>query len=226
VGWVVRDFTQQAGLRHAAYRLGSVPGKPHLDPVQFMTYSDDWSRRYYSRRYFAIDPVVAVPMHGILPTDWASFTKRSPAVKTLFGEAREHGVGRQGVTIPIRGCVGEVALTCFTSDEADEEWRKLKPSRLPLLHTASFLIHERVMEVVGARDRTRAPALSPRELDCLKYCAAGLRDMEIAKVLNISKKVVNAYLDSVRHKLSASTRPNAIARAIRLGLITADVDVS
>ena len=92
-----------------------------------------------------------------------------------------------------------------------------------MLLIASFLVHDRVMEIIGGRNLNAVLLLSPRELDCLKYCAAGLRDNQIAKSLGISQPVVSAYMDSARHKLGASTRPNAVARAIKFNLISADI---
>jgi DNA-binding CsgD family transcriptional regulator len=188
-------------------------------PIQLLTYPEEWVSLYAERRYLAIDPVVPAAFSGILPVDWNSLPRESRAVKTLFAEAEEHGVGSQGITIPIRGCHGEAALACFTAEESGGDWKASKPGRVPLLHNASYLIHERVQVILGNRKGAVVRTLSPRELDCLKYCATGLRDEQIASTLRISRRVVSAYLDSARYKLQAATRPHAVARAVQLGLI-------
>jgi DNA-binding CsgD family transcriptional regulator len=191
--------------------------------VTILTYPVEWVSRYLGEKYETIDPVVSVAAHGILPTDWSSFARRSAKVRTLFGEAREHGVGQHGMTIPLRGRFGEIALFSFTSDESEDVWTELKRLTLPALHVASFLVHQRALDLTVKPNHSRAPILSPRELDCLKYLAAGMRDRQIADTLKISGSVVWAYVESMRHKLGASTRAHAVSIGIKLSIISSDL---
>lgn len=61
--------------------------------------------------------------------------------------------------------------------------------------------------------------LTPRELDCLRWFAEGKTSQEIAIILGISSRTVNMHANSIIVKLNASNRINAVAKAIRHGLI-------
>jgi DNA-binding CsgD family transcriptional regulator len=71
-------------------------------------------------------------------------------------------------------------------------------------------------------DRPRGPAvtLAPRELDCLRWSAAGKTSGEIAAILGVSENTVNSYLAAAAQKMNAVNRVQTVAQAIRLGLLT------
>lgn len=63
-------------------------------------------------------------------------------------------------------------------------------------------------------------SLSPRQKEVLKLYAEGLSYKRIASRLNLnSHKTVEAHLDAIRGKLSASTRRECIKKAITLGVL-------
>ena len=66
----------------------------------------------------------------------------------------------------------------------------------------------------SARDK-----LSTREIECLRWAAAGKSSDEIAIILGISVYTVSSYFKSATRKLEAVNRMQAIACAMRLKLI-------
>jgi DNA-binding NarL/FixJ family response regulator len=70
---------------------------------------------------------------------------------------------------------------------------------------------------------TRGPGhstrLTPRELDVLSLLAEGLQHDEIGRRLGISSETVRTHLRKASGRLGASTRTQAVATALRLGLI-------
>jgi DNA-binding CsgD family transcriptional regulator len=66
----------------------------------------------------------------------------------------------------------------------------------------------------------RHPALSTREIEILQWTAAGKSQQDIGDILGISYRTVEVHLRSARSKLFALTTPQAVGRAIGLGLIT------
>jgi DNA-binding NarL/FixJ family response regulator len=73
-----------------------------------------------------------------------------------------------------------------------------------------------------ALTRIAAPAtrLTQRELDVLELLAEGLQHEEIGRRLGISSETVRTHLRKASDRLGASTRTQAVATALRLGLIT------
>ncbi len=61
--------------------------------------------------------------------------------------------------------------------------------------------------------------LSERETEVLAWIAEGKSDWEIANILVISRKTVNFHVENAKRKLAASTRLQAVIRAVRLGLV-------
>lgn len=67
----------------------------------------------------------------------------------------------------------------------------------------------------------RAPAggLSAREHECLVWVSQGKSSSDIGVILSLSPRTVDSYLEKVCAKLKVRTRIEAVATAIRLGLI-------
>ncbi len=65
-----------------------------------------------------------------------------------------------------------------------------------------------------------AVALSPREADVLRGVASGLTNKAIALKLGISEHTVKFHLGGAMTKLGAASRAEAVASALRLGLIS------
>ncbi|HEX6566332.1 MAG TPA: response regulator transcription factor [Chthoniobacterales bacterium] len=69
-------------------------------------------------------------------------------------------------------------------------------------------------------DSFSQPRLSQRELEVLNQIARGKSNKEIGRLLYLSEHTVKNYVKSVLRKLNATGRTEAIATAVRRGLIT------
>jgi len=85
---------------------------------------------------------------------------------------------------------------------------------------------DRAVHIAAAADRRRAaqlvqaePELTGRERDCLARIAQGASSKSIARQLALSVHTVNEYIASAMRKLQASSRSEAVATAIALGLL-------
>ncbi len=66
------------------------------------------------------------------------------------------------------------------------------------------------------------PQLTARELEILGLLAAGARNRDLAEKLYISERTVKVHIANLMDKLEARTRSEAVARAIKLGLLEPD----
>jgi LuxR family quorum sensing-dependent transcriptional regulator len=71
---------------------------------------------------------------------------------------------------------------------------------------------------IGAQRDTAI--LSEREVQCLQLIAGGKTSWAIAGILRISQHTVNAHIRNIVRKLGVATRPQAVAEAMRRGLIS------
>ena len=69
------------------------------------------------------------------------------------------------------------------------------------------------------RGSGEAKLLSRRELECLRWSAAGKSSDEIAIILSLSSHTVTAYLKTAMKKLHVKTRVQAVVMAYRLKLL-------
>lgn len=65
----------------------------------------------------------------------------------------------------------------------------------------------------------QSQALTAREMECLTALTEGLTSEGIARRLSISVPTVTMHLTNARRKLHAATREQAVAIALRTGLV-------
>ncbi len=115
------------------------------------------------------------------------------------------------------GCPYEAALARDAIDELQQLGAR------PAARIVARRLRERGVRGVprGPHPRTREnPAgLTARELEVLALVAEGLRNAQIAQRLVVSEKTVGHHVSAVLRKLDVSTRGEASAKALRLGLV-------
>jgi DNA-binding CsgD family transcriptional regulator len=73
---------------------------------------------------------------------------------------------------------------------------------------------------MGRHEQRQGEALSEREIDCLNWTAAGKTSAEISEILGLSEHTINHYLNRATRKLDTVNRTQAVAKAIRTGIIS------
>lgn len=184
----------------------------------YVTYSPAWTAHYFERKYYEIDPTLAEARRSIAPVDWNRLDK-GPAFRTVFSDAREFGISDRGLTIPVRGPYGDIGGLSVTRDCSLLEWEKLKDKIIGELQTVAVHLHDMVIRTDPLTKVLKSPALSSREVEILQWTAAGKSQQDIGDILSISHRTVEVHLRSVRQKLYSLTTPQAIGRAVSLGLI-------
>jgi DNA-binding NarL/FixJ family response regulator len=77
-----------------------------------------------------------------------------------------------------------------------------------------------LIEHVAGRSTTSASTeLSPREREVLALVAAGSENKQITRALDVSEATVKTYLKSIFDRLGVPTRAEAVAVALREGVI-------
>lgn len=87
-----------------------------------------------------------------------------------------------------------------------------------LIMTAEPL-HRTLTKPLMDRFAEKVLKLTPGEITCLELASTGLTSEEIAEVSKYQTETINSYLKSATKKLGASNRVEAVATAIRRGLL-------
>ncbi|MEH1915805.1 response regulator transcription factor [Nostoc sp.] len=85
-----------------------------------------------------------------------------------------------------------------------------------------LVLHPDAVELLSIREKVvtnPVQSLTPREIEVLGMLGSGLGNKAIAKHLHISEHTVKFHLSSIFQKLSVSSRTEAVAVGVRLGLI-------
>lgn len=121
--------------------------------------------------------------------------------------------GSPGIAFPVSAESGRTGLFIFTGDDIQGD----KDSILAL-HKLCYEIFAAVSDLKSG-SASSASTISKRELECLKLTADGRTSDDIARILKLSVHTANQYLTTVSGKLDAVNRMQAVAKAIRQGLI-------
>jgi DNA-binding CsgD family transcriptional regulator len=205
---------------HLAYLGMNVPRPEENRPVFVIsTYAKGWGERYRARDYQRIDPVLPESMKGILPLDWRNLPPLRPTAVRFFGEAHEHGVKKQGLSIPIRGAKGDLAIFTVNTDLPAADWEGFKQRNIREFLLMAFYFHQQVMALEGFSSAADIRELSRRERDMLWWTAEGKTTKEIALILGLSDRTVRFYIENAMTKLRCHSKAQCVAKAIRIGAL-------
>jgi len=206
-------------LANIAYHALYIPGAKAFNPILVLTYDPSWIERYKNNDYFKIDPVVVCGTKSFLPLDWSHLDRENAVARGFFAEADRFGVGRQGITLPVRGPEGERALFTITANMSAEEWDGRRIAYMKEFQMIAHYMHDRIVELSGYREARPKPILSTREMTCLELVAGGAVPKQIAGRLQISDRAVRLLLNSGCAKLGCANIYQAIAKMVSLEML-------
>lgn len=153
-----------------------------------------------------------------MPVDWGSVRTSSKKTINFFGEARDFGVANQGLTFPIRGVRGETAMFTINCEMPDQEWQRRRREIMHSFWIVACSFHQSVLE---GECSILSPTvkLTPREIEVLKWAAAGKSYWETSVILGVSERNIDFMMSNIRGKLCASNKAEAVVKAKRLHLI-------
>jgi DNA-binding CsgD family transcriptional regulator len=216
----LRAIAADIGMAHIAY-MRFAPDKSSDASLLTgaRTYSVQWQTRYFLKQYILIDPVLAQGSKAVLPFDWEELSRDDPAIQAFFTDAVNHGVGCNGISVPVRNRRGAYSVVSFTSNHSKTEWAVFKKNNMVKLQLISVLIDSAAS--VNLKLSSPPVKLSKREEQCLIWAARGKTYQDISDILNISFGSVKSYLDTARHKLNCANLTHAVGVAIATGVIPA-----
>jgi hypothetical protein len=116
------------GVANVAYHAVSIPGRNDTIPMLLQTYDSAWVNRYIELGYLRSDPVVQVTRRSLLPLDWIDIERSAPGAREFFSDADRFGVGRNGLSFPIRLPSQPTSPTRYGAPYASEAYATSKRS--------------------------------------------------------------------------------------------------
>jgi DNA-binding CsgD family transcriptional regulator len=137
--------------------------------------------------------------------------------KVVNGEDNRRGAGHEAV-LPLNQQKDEIAVlgVAFLYVGSHDKEPGQPGQRLSILRELRVLgnyFHGHNLRINGHTWENQT-IMSARELDCLKWVAAGKTAWEASVILGISERTVRFHLNAAREKLNSATTTQAVARAI------------
>lgn len=215
--WVRRceAFARTEGCR--LFVFGLIVPRPEGRSLQFVltNYPHEWLRIYDEFGYIRLDPVAAKILTSIRPFAWDELPVVGSRLTTFWNRAARFGL-RYGYTVPIHGPRGQHAALALSGIDRPLpiEFRKERFER-----AWSFMI-ELVEEVFGTylhQDASIVKPLLPKQREALSLIARGYSIREISEALHLHARTVEYHLREALKRLGATTREQAIVRALLNG---------
>lgn len=177
--------------------------------------------REWTRHYKTI--ITEIDTHSqrrrpLCPLIWGLARRHQLENDRLLRHARVLGI-EAAVTVPIY--FGATITSIFTFEARELKSDANLPADIieifvPMLHFSQHclqIIHQKETET------KRKLTLTNREIECLRWVAAGKSSWETGQILRCTERTVNFHINNAMRKLNVSKRPMAVAAALGLGVL-------
>ena len=216
---VVIRFAQRLGFEKVSAivvvdRLGATPEfvAVHNAPLAYMQTFEDLS---VSKR----DPIAQHCKRNTVPILWGQGTYlKSDAIEKW--EHQAHFGYRNGIAMALHMPEGRHFMLGVDRDQAlpsdgGELTRIVADLQLFAVHAQDTALRVLVSEAA----RPELPALTPRELEVLRWTMEGKVTNEISALLGIGDRTTVFHIQNAMLKLNCNSKHVAVVKALRLGLI-------
>jgi DNA-binding CsgD family transcriptional regulator len=211
-----QTLVEQLGYRyfHLTYRF-AIAGHGTTHGVLSNT-PDPWRRRYETKGYLRIDPILQQMLVAYRPFLWNELPRDLLVHRDYFADAARHGL-HDGLSGAIRFGGDEIGLFTLATPNGDPDFAcETAMAHMQLFVTRSF---EQMRERELARLDAPCIVLTCRQAEVLRSVLYGLSAKQTADHLGISQTMVERHLETVRRKLGVRSSSAAAHKAVALRLI-------
>jgi LuxR family transcriptional regulator, quorum-sensing system regulator BjaR1 len=215
----VMRYVAPFGVEHMV--ASTIPGpqssrKEQLGQLLLNRWPEEWTNRYASRGYLAYDATIRRMMSSPEPFRWnelGPLVQDNPNARRVLAEATEFNL-REGYAFSLQTLDKQTVGFSAGGRHTD-----MSPDTQGMLTLVATYAIGRAIALKQENVPDAPIILSAREREALQWAAEGKNDWEIGEVMSISEHGADKHMRSVRTKLGAINRTQAVAEAIRRGLI-------
>lgn len=215
----VMRYVAPFGVEHMV--ASTIPGpqssrKEQLGQLLLNRWPEEWTNRYASRGYLAYDATIRRLISSPEPFRWnelGPLVQDNPNARRVLAEATEFNL-REGYALSLQTLDKQTVGFSAGGRHTD-----MSPDTQGMLTLVATYAIGRAIALKQENVPDAPIILSAREREALQWAAEGKNDWEIGEVMSISEHGADKHMRSVRTKLGAINRTQAVAEAIRRGLI-------
>jgi len=165
------------------------------------------------------DPVMQHCKRNTMPIVWGQKTYLDKGAIELWDIQAQYGY-RNGIAMALHMPEGRHFTLGVDRDQAlptdaSELTRLVADLQLFAVHAQDTALRVLVSDAA----QPERPALTPRELEVLRWTMDGKTAWETAVLLNVSERTAVQHLQNAMKKLQCNSKHQAVLKALRLGLI-------
>ncbi len=215
---VVR-FTQRLGFETVSAITVIDHGLGRSEFINIHNAPPGYSQTYFDPGLQRRDPVMQHCRRQTVPIIWDQGTYIQHGLGELWEHQAQFGF-RTGIAMALHLPDGKhfalgVDRQRPLPADADELQRLVADLQLFAVHAQDAAIRLLVPEA----QQPERPALTPRELEVLRWTMDGKTAWEVGAVLGISERTVVFHANNAMLKLGVNSKQQAVLKALRLGLI-------
>ena len=215
---VVR-FTQQLGFETVSAVTMIDHGLGKSDLIMEDNTPTNYVEPYVDAASGKRDPVLQHCKRQTVPIIWNQNTYVEHGVGDLWEQQAQFGY-RTGIAMALHLPEGKHFLLGVDRDrplpaDPNELQRVVADLQLFAVHAQEAAMRLLVPPAM----QPERPALTPRELEALRWTMDGKTAWEVGAVLGISERTAVLHINNAMHKLGCVNKHQAVLKALRLGLI-------
>jgi DNA-binding CsgD family transcriptional regulator len=183
------------------------------------TYNQDYMSVYMRDYTPQGDPAFNMCFGRLLPLDWAELRDSDETAISIHNTAEQYGIGKQGISFPIRDPGFGEAMFSVNFECDDRHWGTVRNDLVNVFHLFAHYFHLRMKDVIAGSPYSADFDLSPREREVLGWAASGKTAWETATLIGVGERAIRLYTENAMAKLNAKTKTQAVAIAVRNGII-------
>jgi hypothetical protein len=215
---LLREFAEAIGVAHCTLHVVRETPTSSFSTRALTTYPEDWVSRYVDRRYFTVDPVYRHSLTCETGYFWEDLDVSNPQVRAFCQDAKAHGVGPAGFTLPIITERGDRIAVSVSAAEDREGLRDAIRHFESDLITVGFSLTE-AFSRLASDDRPADFTPTDDQLSILRAVAMGADEAELR-----SRNYLYGSYITLERSICALFRTKTVAQAAvvaaRVGLLT------
>jgi hypothetical protein len=215
---LLRQFSEAIGVAHCTLHVVSEAPSSAFSTRALTTYPEEWVTRYVNRRYFQIDPVVRASHTADSGYFWDTLDVSEPPVRAFYHDAKNHGVGPSGFTLPIITERGDKICISVSSPDDRESFRERIRHYEEDLLAVGFCITE-AFSRLASEDRPTVFTPTEDQMAILRAVAMGADEEELR-----SRDYLYGSYSTLERSILNLFRTRTVAQAAvvaaRVGLLT------
>lgn len=178
-----------------------------------------YKKEFNSRANYVRDPVMQHCKHRSVPIVWDQTTYTACGLGPQWETQAKYGF-RSGVAMAMHMPEGKhffLGVECDgpLPDDPARLSRVVADLQLFAVHAQEAALR---LLVPNSQDR-EVPALTPRELEALRWTMEGKTAWEVGHIMAISERTAVLHLSNATRKLGCVSKHQAVLKAIRLGVL-------